>query len=150
MAARDTTSPASTTVEVQKSDAEWRTEPTPQQYDVLRRRGTEPQFTGGYVYNKDIGAYRCAAGAGAVRAAVASHRLHYPVGLDNSYASWDAHRVQFWPTMFVLDRHGAFAHRHVGEDGYAQTERAINRLLGEAAPPARDAAGAGSPTSSAA
>lgn len=90
------------------------------------------------------------AGAGAVPAAVASHRLHYPVGLDNSYATWNAYGVEFWPTVFVLDRRGAFAHRHIGEGGCAQTERAIDRLLGEAAPSALDAAGDGSPTSSAA
>jgi peptide-methionine (R)-S-oxide reductase len=61
MIARDTTNPTTTTVEVQKSDAEWRAQLTPQQYDILRRRGTEPPFTGEYVYNKDSGAYRCAA-----------------------------------------------------------------------------------------
>jgi hypothetical protein len=33
--------------------------------------------------------------------------------------------------MFVLDRRGAIAHRHIGEGGYTQTERAIKRLLDE-------------------
>ena len=46
---------------VQKSDAEWREELTPEQYEVLRRAGTEPPFTGAYVYNKEHGSYRCAA-----------------------------------------------------------------------------------------
>src|SRR5579871_6165230 len=46
---------------VVKSDAEWREQLTPQQYDILRRAGTEPPFTGEYVYNKDSGMYRCAA-----------------------------------------------------------------------------------------
>jgi thiol-disulfide isomerase/thioredoxin len=79
------------------------------------------------------------AGAGAVRAAVASHRLRYGVGLDNSYATWQAYGVEFWPTLFVLDRRGAIARRHVGEGGYAQTERAIKRLLAEPVPSALDA-----------
>ena len=47
--------------EVQKSDAEWRAELTPQQYDILRRKGTEPPFTGEYAYSHATGTYRCAA-----------------------------------------------------------------------------------------
>jgi peptide-methionine (R)-S-oxide reductase len=46
---------------VVKSDDEWRQELTLAQYDVLRRAGTEPPFTGEYVYNKESGDYRCAA-----------------------------------------------------------------------------------------
>ena len=44
-----------------KSDAEWREQLTPAQYEVLRRAGTEPPFTGEYTYNKASGEYRCAA-----------------------------------------------------------------------------------------
>ena len=47
--------------EVTKTDEQWRQDLTPEQYDVLRRKGTEPPFTGKYVYNKDSGMYRCAA-----------------------------------------------------------------------------------------
>jgi peptide-methionine (R)-S-oxide reductase len=47
-----------------KSDEQWRQDLTPEQYEVLRRKGTEPPFTGKYVYNKDTGVYRCA-GCGA-------------------------------------------------------------------------------------
>jgi peptide-methionine (R)-S-oxide reductase len=46
---------------VEKTDHEWREELTPAQYEVLRRKGTEPPFTGGYVYEKRNGSYRCAA-----------------------------------------------------------------------------------------
>jgi peptide-methionine (R)-S-oxide reductase len=46
---------------VDKTDEQWRGELTPEQYEILRRRGTEPPFTGAYVYNHERGAYRCAA-----------------------------------------------------------------------------------------
>ena len=46
---------------VEKSEREWRAELTPAQYEVLRRKGTEPPFTGRYVYEKRDGKYRCAA-----------------------------------------------------------------------------------------
>ena len=46
---------------VQKTEQEWREQLTPEQYEVLRRAGTEAPFTGEYVYNKDSGDYRCAA-----------------------------------------------------------------------------------------
>ena len=48
-----------------KTDEEWRQELTPEQYDVLRRAGTEAPFTGRYTYNKESGDYNCA-GCGAV------------------------------------------------------------------------------------
>src|SRR5580700_6997138 len=52
---------ASSEPKVSKSDEQWRQELTPAQYDVLRKAGTEPPFSGEYVYNKDSGDYRCAA-----------------------------------------------------------------------------------------
>jgi peptide-methionine (R)-S-oxide reductase len=47
--------------EINKTEHEWLEELTPHQYDVLRRAGTEPPFTGEYVFNKADGTYRCAA-----------------------------------------------------------------------------------------
>ena len=46
---------------VEKSEQQWREQLTPEQYEVLRKAGTEAPFTGELVYNKDSGAYRCAA-----------------------------------------------------------------------------------------
>ena len=44
-----------------KSDAEWKQALTPEQYRVLRQKGTERAFTGAYWDTKEPGVYRCAA-----------------------------------------------------------------------------------------
>jgi peptide-methionine (R)-S-oxide reductase len=46
---------------ITKSDAEWHTELTPEQYSVLRQQATERAFTGKYVNTKTKGVYACAA-----------------------------------------------------------------------------------------
>jgi peptide-methionine (R)-S-oxide reductase len=42
-------------------DKEWREKLTPEQYAILREKGTEPPFTGQLLHNKDKGTYVCAA-----------------------------------------------------------------------------------------
>jgi peptide-methionine (R)-S-oxide reductase len=42
-----------------KTDKEWQTILTPEQYKVTRRKGTEPPFTGKYYDCTDEGVYRC-------------------------------------------------------------------------------------------
>ncbi|MGE5625055.1 MAG: peptide-methionine (R)-S-oxide reductase MsrB [Bacillota bacterium] len=45
---------------IRKTDAEWQRELTPEQYAVMRKKGTERAFTGKYVDNNEAGVYRCA------------------------------------------------------------------------------------------
>ena len=49
------------TTKINKTEEEWQRELTPEQYEILRRHGTEPPFTGKYTYSKEDGLYRCAA-----------------------------------------------------------------------------------------
>lgn len=44
-----------------KTDAEWRAELTPEEYNILREKGTERAFTGKYWKNDKDGNYHCAA-----------------------------------------------------------------------------------------
>jgi peptide-methionine (R)-S-oxide reductase len=44
---------------IQKSDSEWRKKLTDEQYEVTRKKGTEPPFTGEYESTEKEGTYVC-------------------------------------------------------------------------------------------
>ena len=54
-------SPSAAAQKVHKSEAEWRQLLTPEQFHVMREKGTERPFTGALVDNHDDGIYHCAA-----------------------------------------------------------------------------------------
>lgn len=45
---------------IQRNDAEWKKQLTPEQFYVARQKGTEPAFTGKYCDHHADGMYRCA------------------------------------------------------------------------------------------
>jgi peptide-methionine (R)-S-oxide reductase len=47
------------TDKIQKTDAEWRAQLTPEQFQVARQHGTESAFSGVYWDCHDAGTYRC-------------------------------------------------------------------------------------------
>ncbi len=66
-----------------------------------------------------------------VRREVAALGIRYPVITDNDYATWNAYKVEGWPTMFLLDKSGRIRWMHVGEGAYEEAEQTIQRLLAE-------------------
>src|ERR671920_1511688 len=49
------------TYAVQRTDEQWRTQLSPEEYKVLRKAGTERPFTGEYTDTETEGVYRCRA-----------------------------------------------------------------------------------------
>ena len=45
---------------IEKTDAEWRAELSPEEYRVLRQKGTEAPFSGEYDHTFEPGTYHCA------------------------------------------------------------------------------------------
>ena len=61
MPEKDAGKDAESAEKVAKSDEEWRSSLSPEQYRVLREKGTERAFTGKYWNHHDPGMYACAA-----------------------------------------------------------------------------------------
>jgi peptide-methionine (R)-S-oxide reductase len=87
------------------SDQEWRQRLTPEQYRVLREKGTERAFSGEYVGEKRGGTYRCA-GCGAELFAS-----------DSKYDSGSG-----WPSFWQPAEPGAIAYETDGSFGMVRTE----------------------------
>jgi len=66
-----------------------------------------------------------------VARAVQQFGIHYPVILDNNYATWDAYGNHYWPHKYLIDINGFIVYDHIGEGGYDETEQVIQKLLGE-------------------
>ncbi len=87
------------------SEQEWRQRLTPEQYRVLREKGTERAFSGQYVDEKRSGTYRCA-GCGAELFAS-----------DTKYDSGSG-----WPSFWQPAEPGAIAFESDSSLGMVRTE----------------------------
>ena len=127
---------------INKSDVEWRESLTREQYEVLRKKGTERPFTGELNANKDAGIYRCAGcGAELFRS---DAKFDSGTGWPSFYEPADGAAVR------TEDDRAFFMHRtevlcasceghlgHVFEDGPQPTGPALLHQLGGARVQAR-------------
>jgi len=68
-----------------------------------------------------------------VKTAVQKFGIMYPVVLDNNLGTWNAYGNQYWPRHYLIDAQGYIREDHIGEGGYAETEKTIQSLLAERA-----------------
>ena len=88
-----------------KSEKEWKKELTPEEYHVLREKGTEPAFTGAYWDEHVKGVYRCA-GCGAE--------------LFSSETKFDSGTG--WPSFYEVAKQGSVELRPDDREGMRRTE----------------------------
>lgn len=77
-----------------------------------------------------VAGYPCSQDPEAVAAAVARLGIEYAVVVDVEGEIWTRYGVEGWPSRYLWDREGALRDVHFGEGGYAESERAIQDLLG--------------------
>lgn len=87
------------------SDEEWKKKLTPEQYRVLREKGTETPFTGELLHNKDSGNYTCAACGNE---------------LFSSDTKFDSNSG--WPSFYDVVEHGNVELRDDSSFGMQRTE----------------------------
>ncbi|MEX2348092.1 MAG: thiol-disulfide isomerase, partial [Nitrosopumilaceae archaeon] len=51
--------------------------------------------------------------------------------LDNDMKTWKAFENRYWPRKYIADSEGYIRYDHIGEGGYAETEKVIQQLLEE-------------------
>jgi len=66
-----------------------------------------------------------------VKAAAAQFGVHYPIAIDNNYATWLAYDNEGWPAEYLIDGTGELRYSSLGEGDYAGTETLIRELLVE-------------------
>jgi thiol-disulfide isomerase/thioredoxin len=84
----------------------------------------------------------------AVRDAVARLGIDYPVLIDGELEVWQEYENLGWPARYLFDGRARLFEYHYGEGAYAETELAIQELLGverEPLPPLRPEDVAGAP-----
>jgi len=98
---------------IKKTEEEWRQQLTPEQYHILREKGTERAFTGEYTNTKTPGTYLCAACG---------------QELFGSDSKFDSHCG--WPSYYEPLKEGAVDEHEDHSYGMSRTEVTCSRCGG--------------------
>ena len=108
--------------QISKSEAEWKAQLTAQQYQVARRKGTEPAFTGAYWDHHENGVYHCVCCGEALFSS--QHKYDSGSGWPSYWQPLDRARIgtqeDFSHLMQRIEVHCARCGAHLGhlfEDG---------------------------------
>jgi hypothetical protein len=66
----------------------------------------------------------------AVRGAVVALAIEHPVLIDQEFEVWQLYGNEGWPARYLFGPDGMLFHYHYGEGAYAETEEAVQELLG--------------------
>ena len=66
-----------------------------------------------------------------IRWAAKDMRIGYPIAVDSDHAIWNGFANEYWPALYFLDVKGRIRHHQFGEGEYSESERIIQKLLGE-------------------
>ena len=64
-----------------------------------------------------------------VEKAIRERDVNFPVGLDEEKKTSTLYNVDMVPTVFVIDKQGMIRYTHLGEGGFAETEKAIKEII---------------------
>ena len=68
-----------------------------------------------------------------VKMSIQKHGIEYPVVMDNDMETWKAFENRYWPRKYIADHEGFIRYDHIGEGGYQESEKVIQKLLEERA-----------------
>lgn len=75
--------------------------------------------------------------AGKVAAVIKREKIKWAVFQDNQYQTWNAYKNHYFPTFYLIDKHGTLRETHVGEiskqypDGIKSFKKSLKKLLEE-------------------
>jgi len=95
--------PAAVRDKIEKTNAEWKKILTPEQYYVLRNKGTEPSFTNDYHGLRDKGIFKCAA---------CGKELFATETKFDSGTGWPSFYAPISPESIEIGRHGLLVALH--------------------------------------